>query len=127
MSSAAPTGDRLTALQQVDDRLVKDGRFVSVSFLLEVGPDSYLVTIDHGRVTEIAAGPFVMPQWTFAVRADAEEWERFWQATPPPGSNDLFAMLRRRQLQLEGDLHSFMANLLYFKALLAAPRAGGVR
>jgi hypothetical protein len=31
-------------------------------------------------------------------------------------------MLRRKQLRLEGDIHQFMANLLYFKALLAAPR-----
>jgi hypothetical protein len=124
MSSASTTARRLRAMQRVPERLVDEGRYVSVSFLLEVGSDSYVVTVERGSVTAIAAGPFVMPQWTFAVRASAEEWELFWQPSPPPGSTDLFALLRRKQLQLEGDLHPFMANLLYFKALLAAPRAG---
>lgn len=118
------TSERLQAMERIDDGVVYQGRFVSLSFLLEVGADSYIATIERGRVVSIAAGPFVMPQWSFALRASAEEWERFWQASPPPGANDLFGMLRRKQLRLEGDLHAFMANLLYFKALLAAPRAG---
>ena len=32
-------------------------------------------------------------------------------------------LIKRRVLRVEGDLHPFMANLLYFKALMAAPRA----
>jgi hypothetical protein len=36
-------------------------------------------------------------------------------------------MLRSKELRLEGDLHPFMANLLYFKALLAAPRMAAAR
>ena len=119
MTSAA----RLEAMKRIDDRLVDDGRYVSVAFLLEVGSDSYLVTIERGRVVGLATGPFVMPQWAFALRASAEAWERFWLPTPPPGANDLFAMLRSKELRLEGDLHPFMANLMYFKALLAAPGA----
>ena len=118
------TAERLAAMTRIDDRVVHEGRYVSVAFLVEVGSDSYIVTLERGRVVDIAAGPFVMPRFTFALRASAEEWERFWQPTPPPGSNDLFALLRRSALRLEGDPHAFMANLLYFKALLAAPRTG---
>jgi len=40
-----------------------------------------------------------------------------------PGLHDLIAMLKTRQLRLEGDQHPFMANLRYFKELLALPRA----
>jgi hypothetical protein len=121
------TATRLEAMKRIDDRLVDDGRYVSVAFLLEVGSDSYIVTIDRGRVVGLTAGPFVMPQWAFALRASVETWERYWLPTPPPGANDLFAMLRSKELRLEGDLHPFMANLLYFKALLAAPRAAAAR
>jgi hypothetical protein len=124
MSQPAPPAERLAALERIDDGLVHAGRSVSVSMLLEVGSDSYIVTIDRGRVVGIVAGPFVMPQWTFALRASTEEWDRFWMASPPPGSNDLFAILSRKKLRIEGDIHPFMANLLYFKALLAAPRTG---
>ena len=42
---------------------------------------------------------------------------------PPPGSHDLIAMLKTGALRLEGDQHPFMANLRYFKELLALPRA----
>jgi hypothetical protein len=124
MSAPATTAERLAALEKIDDRIVQSGRYVSVAFLLEVGSDSFIVTVERGRVVSVAAGPFVMAQWTFALRASAEEWERFWEASPVPGSNDLFALLRRKQLRVEGDLHPLMSNLLYFKALLAAPRAG---
>ena len=42
---------------------------------------------------------------------------------PPPGFHDLIAMLKMRALRIEGDQHPFMANLRYFKDLLALPRA----
>jgi hypothetical protein len=122
MSGHVAVNRRLDALRQIDDVLVREGRFVSVSFLIEVGTDPYLISIERGRVIAIVSEPLAMPQWRFALRATADEWALFWMATPPPGSNDLFAMLRRKTLRLEGDIHPFMANLLYFKALLAAPR-----
>ena len=34
----------------------------------------------------------------------------------------LFALFKRGLLRIEGDLHPFMANLLYIKDVLAAPR-----
>ena len=67
-------------------------------------------------------GPFVMPRWTFALRASEEAWATFWQPVPPPGFHDLIAMLKTRALKLEGDQHPFFANLRYFKELLALPR-----
>ena len=44
---------------------------------------------------------------------------KFWSPRPPPGSNDLMALIKRRVLKAEGDLHVFMANLRYFKEALA--------
>ena len=41
---------------------------------------------------------------------------------PAPGHNDIFALFKRGKLKIEGDLHPFMANLLYIKDVLAAPR-----
>ena len=43
---------------------------------------------------------------------------------PPPGSNDLMALIKRRVLKAEGDLQLFMANLRYFKEALAKLRGG---
>lgn len=102
--------------------LVQRGRYVNTAFLLEATPQAWLVTVHGGRIESISNGPFVMPRWTFALRATAESWEQFWQLTPPPGYHDLLAMLRYRRLAIEGDQHPFMSNLLYFKEMLASPR-----
>jgi hypothetical protein len=104
--------------------LVRKGRFVNTTFLLEVGDQAWLVTIAGGQVVEVAKGPFVMPRWTFALRAPAEAWDRFWERRPPPGFHDLFALIKQRLLKAEGDLHPFMANLFYFKGVLASLREG---
>jgi hypothetical protein len=113
----------LRALTETDDRLVAQGRLVSTKLLIEAGEQAALVTIAGGCVTDIAdARSLVMPAWTFALRASAEEWEQFWAPRPRPGHHDLFALLRRGQLRIEGDMYPFMSNLLYFKALLALPR-----
>jgi hypothetical protein len=115
--------DRLDSLYLLDELTVEQGRYVSTTLLIDTGDERALVTIDRGRVTSITdAAKVVMPTWRFALRAPAPEWEAFWAVLPKPGSHDLFALLRRKQLRVEGDLHPFMSNLLYFKALLAQPR-----
>ena len=56
-----------------------------------------------------------MPSSSFALRTSDEEWDRFCEKRPPPGSNDLMALIKRRVLKAEGELQIFMANLRYFK------------
>ena len=112
----------LEKLVNADERLVWKGRYVDTSFLVEVGDTSYLVKVSEGRIASVRRGPFVMPSWTFALRASQETWNQFWLPVPPPGSNDLFALIKRRVLRVEGDVHPFMANLLYFKGVMAALR-----
>jgi hypothetical protein len=116
--------ERLHSLYTLDDATVRRGRYVSTTLLIDTGAEQALVTIGAGRVTAIVdAASKVMPAWRFALRAPADEWAAFWEPLPRPGSHDLFALLRRKRLRLEGDPHPFMSNLLYFKALLALPRA----
>jgi hypothetical protein len=110
-----------------DEALVRRGRFLTTTFLLEVGPTSWLISIFEGRIVSVARGPFVMPSSSFALRAPEEEWRKFWSKRPPPGSNDLMALIKRRVLKAEGDLQIFMANLRYFKEALAKLRAGGAK
>ena len=115
--------DRLQDRVNNNARLVDKGRFVNVVMMVGVGPDLYRVTIEHGRIASVERGPFVMPSCTFSLHADAEDWQRFWSPTPPPGSHDLFALLKARRLRLDGNLHPFMANLFYFKGVMASVRA----
>jgi hypothetical protein len=114
--------ERLAELVNDDAWLVKRGRLLNVTFAIGVDDTDYLIRVIDGRIAEIEKGPHVMRSWTFAVRASAQTWETFWQAVPPPGFHDIFALLRKRLVAFEGDLQPMMAHLLYIKLLLAKPR-----
>ena len=120
---AADAIERLAELGNADAWLVRRGRFLDVTFLVEVGQAPYLLRISRGRIEAIDKGPHIMPRWAFALRAPEEAWAAFWQPVPAPGFHDLIAMLKIGVLRIEGDQHPFMANLRYFKDLLALPRA----
>ena len=105
-----------------DARLVSRGRYLDAVLLMGVGEATWRFDIRRGQVATAETGPFVMPASTFSLHASAEEWRAFWEPVPRPGHHDIFAMMKRRVLRVDGDLHPLMANLFYFKAFLAAPR-----
>ena len=120
----------LEALQvrvNADAGLVRRGRYLTTTFLLQAGDISWLVSIFEGRIVSVTRGPFVMPSSSFALRASEADWQQFFLAKPPPGSNDLMALVRRKALKAEGDLQVFMTHLRYFKEALAKlrPAVGG--
>src|SRR5438445_8157902 len=94
-------------------------------FCSRSGPTAWLISIFEGRIVSVTRGPFVMPSSSFALRASEAEWQKFWSNRPPPGANDLMALIKRRVLKAEGDLQIFMAHLRYFKEALAKLRPAG--
>lgn len=115
----------LEAIQKrvnADAELVRRGRFVDTTFLIAIDDRDTLIRIERGRVAAVTPGPFITPTYSFALRASHAVWEKFWQPLPPAGFTDLFALVKQRLMRIEGDLHPFMANLLYFKEVIAAPR-----
>jgi hypothetical protein len=117
--------ETLKARVNGDEALVRRGRYLTTTLLLEVGPNAWLIAIFEGRIVSVTPGPFVMSSWALALRASEAEWQKFWLSRPPPGSNDLMALIKRRVLKAEGDLQIFMANLRYFKEALAKLRPEG--
>ncbi|HEY7365236.1 MAG TPA: hypothetical protein VIE37_14120 [Methylomirabilota bacterium] len=117
-----PVLERLAELVNSDEALVRRGRYLSTTFLVETGDTAWLVTVIEGRVARLERGPFLMRQWSFAVRAPADAWRRFWAPLPAPGYHDLFAMAKAGHARIEGDLLPLMANLRYVKGVLEAPR-----
>ena len=114
---------RLPELVNQDTALVRRGRWLSNVFLVEAGTTQFLVHVDKGRLLNVEHGPFVMPSWSFAIRASESVWQRFWQPLPAPGDNDIFALRKTGEMSVEGNLQPFMANLIYIKQVLAMPRA----
>ncbi len=120
-----PIANPIEQLQQrvnADEKLVWRGRYVDTVFWVETGDSDWLIRVAEGRIVSVKRGPLAMPSWRFALRAPRDAWDTFWLPLPPSGFHDLLAMAKRRVLRIEGDLHPFMANLLYFKGVMAAPR-----
>ena len=97
-------------------------QYLNTSFMISTIENEYLVNIEKGVVKNVEEGPFVMPSYVFKLTAPKNEWLKFLQQTPQPGSHDIIAMLRRKVLKFDGDLHPLMSHLLYFKLLLASLR-----
>ena len=114
--------ERLAEIVNGNEDLVRRGRYFSDTFMLEVGETQYLIEVLQGRIESVELGPFVMRSWTFALRATEDGWQRFWEQLPKPGYHDIFALLRHNRIVLDGDLQPMMANLLYVKEVIAAPR-----
>ena len=80
------------------------------------------LTVENGRLVEVLPGPILMKSWGFAFRATPEAWEEHWREIPKAGFHDILALTKRGAATLEGDMHSFLANLQFVKDLLALPR-----
>ena len=115
--------DNLAERVNGDANLVRRGKSVTTTFLIAIDNADHLVLVAEGRITEIKPGPFITPNYSFALRASRDSWEKLWSPKPLPGFTDIFALVKKKLLRLEGDLHPFMSNLLYFKGVLAAARA----
>ena len=112
--------EQLAERVNTDANLVRRGKHVSTTFLIAIDSTDYIVCIEHGRIVSITPGPFITPNYSFALRASRDAWDKLWSPTPIPGYTDIFALVKKKLLRIEGDLHPFMSNLLYFKGVLAA-------
>ena len=117
--------EHLAARVNGDTNLVRRGKHVNTTFLIAIDNADNLVRVTEGRIVSITPGPFITPNYSFALRASRDSWNKLWSPKPIPGFTDIFALVKKKLLRIEGDLHPFMANLLYFKGVLAAERSEG--
>lgn len=113
---------QIPALLDMAPALVVRGRFLDCECLLGPIGHPFHASIRQGRIVDLTPAPILMRSWQFAYRASPAAWAAHWQAAPRPGFHDLLALTKRGEAVLEGDLHPFIANLQYFKDVLALPR-----
>jgi hypothetical protein len=116
---------QLPALLERRPLLIEQGRFLDVECLLGSTEQGFHVSIRAGRITDMTPAPVLMRSWQFAYRATPQAWTEFWQTMPKAGWHDLLSLTKRGEATLEGDVRPFLANLQYFKDVLALPRAAG--
>ena len=115
--------DGLQAVVNDDASLQHWGRCISLEFLLGVGNTDYLIRIEEGNVTGVRLRSLPIESGVFTIRAAADVWAEHWRPVPKRDYHDLFSMLSAGLAQLDGDITPLMQNLIYFKELIAAPRA----
>ena len=114
--------EKLAEKNNVRHSLASMAQYLNTCFMISTIEHEYLVNIEKGIVKNVEEGPLVMPSYVFKLTASKNEWLKFLQHTPQPGSHDIIAMLRRKVLKFDCDLHPLMSHLLYFKLLLASLR-----
>lgn len=117
--------ERLPDWVNENEALVSRGRFLDVDCLIDVAGEPFYLSIREGRLIRMERGAGLMRSWRFCIGLSAEGLLRFWAPVPAPGWHDLFALTKRGEAVLEGDLQPLMANLRYFKELLELPRHKG--
>ena len=118
-AAAAETHASILSLPELvnnDAGLVRRGRYLTATFLVEAGDAEFLVRVVEGRLASVERGPFLLSSWTFALRASPETWQRFWEPTLAPGHHDLFAPRARDA----GRAHE-LADLLRRQMLSRSP------
>ena len=81
-----------------------------------------LVRIRDGRVAAADVPLSPLPSCDVALHASALAWSRFWEAVPQAGWHDIFALSKRGELSIHGNLQPLIAHLQYVKDLLASAR-----
>ncbi|WP_454673287.1 hypothetical protein [Achromobacter pestifer] len=100
-------------------------RDVHADMLVRFGGAPLLVRIRNGQVASAEVPSAPLPSCHFALTASVAAWTRFWQPVPEAGWHDLFALSKRCEMSIEGDLRPLMANLQFIKDLLATGREAG--
>ena len=112
----------LDSLVNADPALVHRGRWVNLTFTLGVGDIDYLITIEQGKIIKITQRTLQTVTGRFSIRADAISWRKHWQKIPQRDYHDIFAMLAKGIVNIDGDLLPLMQNLQYFKDLISKNR-----
>ena len=113
---------RLDSNVNADQVLVNRGRWVNLTFTLGAGETDYLITIEQGKITNITKRKLQTKSGQFSIRADVPSWRKHWQKTPQRDYHDIFAMLAKGLVNIDGNLLPLMQNLQYFKDLISKNR-----
>ena len=103
-------------------RLVENGRWINMTFTFGIEDKDYLFHIINGKVQSIDERKILTKSGTFKIHGEKKVWEKHWLELPPRNYHDIFSMLAKNLVSIDGDLTPFIQNLQYFKDLIASYR-----
>ena len=105
-----------------NQKLVDNGKWLNINFTFGYGNNDYLFEINNGRILSISRRDLQTKSGIFKIHADTKSWEKHWLRIPPRDYHDIFAMLAKKIVTIDGNLIPLMQNLQYFKDIIASNR-----
>ena len=102
--------------------LLKRGKWVNLSFTFGIDNDDYLISIKNGKITQIQKRNLATESGIFAIRAARSTWKEHWRCIPKRDFHDIWSMLPKQLITLDGNLLPLIQNLQFFKDLIASLR-----
>lgn len=100
----------------------KSTRDINLKMLIAFGARKAIVCFNHGSLTEVNESSTPLQAWDFSIAGSTKGWNKFWQDTPEAGWHDIFALTKRGEFNISGQLQPLMAHLQVIKDLLAIGR-----
>ena len=105
-----------------NQKLVDNGKWLNINFTFGYGNNDYLFEINNGRILSISRRDLQTKSGIFKIHADIRSWQKHWLTIPPRDYHDIFAMLAKKIVTIDGNLIPLMQNLQYFKDIIASNR-----
>ena len=109
-----------------NQQLVKRGNWVTLTFTFGIEDTDLLIDIVYGKINSIKKRTLLTESGIFRIHGSNECWEKHWLKIPPRDFHDIFSMLAKKIITIDGDLLPLMQNLQYFKDLIASNRISNI-
>ena len=103
--------------------LVYKGRWVNLTFTFGINDKDLLIKIIKGKIQSITTRTVKTQSGIFRIHGLSESWDKHWLKIPPRDYHDIFAMLAKNIITIDGDLTPLIQNLQYFKDLIASNKS----
>tara|TARA_Y100001970_G_C13596586_1_gene538129 strand:- start:148 stop:516 length:369 start_codon:yes stop_codon:yes gene_type:complete len=103
-------------------QIISKGRWVKLKFILGVDAEDFIFEINCGKIVSIEKRTVDTKTGLFKISASLTSWKKHWLYIPPRDYHDLFAMLSKKIIKIDGNILPLMQNLQFFKDLIASNR-----
>ena len=103
-------------------QIISKGKWVNLKFILGVDAEDFIFEINCGKIVSIEKRTVDTKTGLFKISASLTSWKKHWLYMPPRDYHDLFAMLSKKIVKIDGNILPLMQNLQFFKDLIASNR-----
>ena len=103
-------------------QIISKGKWVNLKFILGVDDKDFIFQINCGKIVSIEKRTVDTKTGLFKISASLISWKKHWLHMPPGDYHDLFAMLSKKIIKIDGNILPLMQNLQFFKDVIASNR-----